>query len=899
MNLNQLVKNLHEGSTTSGLKEDRNILWLNEVAFGDAQLVGEKAAALGEVISNLSKHSISVPDGFSITSHAFSYFLDQTGLREKIKTILIDVDKNTKLSTLEKKSKLLRASIVDVEFPELLKLQIQRAYKMLEDNYEEHVDVALRSSTSSKSLEHSFRGLHDSYLNIHSESQVIHYVKRCFASLFTMRALLYRLENNINHFDVNFSVLVQKMVDTSKSVSGSLCTIDPNTGFDKVTVINASLGLGDLISNNTIEPDEYMLFKPTLEEGYKSLISKKLGSKHIKSIYDTHSTEITKQLSTSKKEQESFSLDDIEALELARLSIIIEDHISSVFGSYQPVDINWAKDESKNTYEIVSVFPERIHSTNNETTFQIHSLEEESHVLLKGHPIGDTIAHGEVRIIHSESDFSKFREGEVLVTDLTDEQFEPLMKKASAVITNRGNRNSHTATFARELEIPVIVDVENATDLLKNGQKITISCEHDIGYIFEGYLKYKVTEIAKDISLTTKTKSYLELTSSTDALESSKFFSHGIGHVSQDSIIEQCIKIHPNSLLYFDELKRNPHAKSDVVEIERLTKGYEDKADFYIDTLACELGKVAASAYPKKVYLGLSNLDSSRYYNLIGGKFFEPIEKNLSLGYRGVSRYLSKEFLNAFKLECIAIRKAREELGFKNIKITLPLCRTQQDLKEVLSILEGVGLSRGHDGLEIVMSCSTPANIVLLDKLLHSVDGVSVDLNHLSNLILGVDSSLEIDSFNYDANDEAVKELLLPVIHRCNERNKSFTIYGDISEDMLSFLIEHNVQSISVPSKAISKTSLDIEKLEHIFSKKTSVFKPGFTISVFEKEDSSIQKKTVKKTTKKSSTTKTSIAKKAPVKKTVTKKASTKKVAEKKTTKKTGTSKKKTTTKKK
>lgn len=860
MNLNQLVKNLHQGSTAVGLKEDRNILWLNEVTFEDSLLVGEKNASLGELTQKLSKLGINVPKGFTITSHAFSYFLEQTGLRDKLSPLLIDLDKTTSLSILEQRSKTLRSIIMDSEFPELLKLQILRAYKTLEDHYEEHVDVALRSSATSKQLSHSFSGLHDSYFNIHSEEQVIHYVKRCFASLFSLRALQYRLEYSIKYDQVLFSVSIQKMINSSNSVAGSISTLDPNSGFDKVVVINSSYGLGELISNNAIEPDEYVVFKPTLEEGYKSLISKNLGEKHLKKIYDVHGTQLTKDILTSKKEQESYSISDNEALELARLSIIIEDHISSKFGSYQPVMINWVKDEVTGEFVITSVSPENIHSKNTSEIISRYSLEEEGSVLLTGQPIGDMISHGEVRVIHQSSDFSKFKEGEVLVTDLTDEQFEPLMRKASAVITNRGNRNSHTTTFANELKIPIIVDSKNATQLLRDGDKITISCENDIGYIFSGYLKYKVTEISKEMDIENKTKSLIDLTSPSQAFESSKFYSAGIGHFSQSSILTHKVKIHPNALLYFDELKKNPHAKTEVKEIESLTKSFDDKVDYYIDTVSRELAKVAASTYPKKAYVTFSDLNSKSYYSLLGGKFFEPLEDNLHLGYQGVSKFLSREYIDAFKLECLTIRKVREELGFKNLKLVIPLCRTVEELKEILSVMEGLGLSKSHDGLEILLSCSTPGNVILLDKFLNYVDGVSIDINHLSQLTLGYDQSLDLDTFNYNSDNESIKELLLPVIHRCNERNKFVTIHGLISNSLLSSLISQNIQSVSFSMESLPKSLLEIQKLEHNLSKKSSIYKPGFTIKTYQLEreatTSSKNKKDKKKVVKKTSSPK-------------------------------------------
>ena len=883
MDLNQLVKNLHNGDSAAGLKQDRNILWFDELSLEDISLVGEKNATLGELTSKLSKLGVKTPSGFAITSHAYAYFLEQTGLKDTISDLLIDLDV-TSMHNVEQRAKKIRAIIQDSEFPELLKLQISRAYKTLEDKYGTHVDIAVRSSVVSKNLNNSFIGQHESYLNIHSEEQLIHYVKRCIASLFTLRAITYRAQNNIRHFDVTMSIGIQKMVRSDLAVSGMMSTLDPSTGFNKVTSISAGYGLGEPLVEGVVTPDEYMVFKPTLEEGYKSIISKTLGEKHLKRIYDSNGSKLTKDVMVPKIQQKNFALDDSEILELSKVSIIIEDHISAKLGYYQPVDLEWAKDGQSQELFIVDARAERIHSKKKVDVLKSYELLEESDVILRGEPVGNSIAHGQIKIVHDVQDANHFKEGDILVTDMTDADFEPLMRQASAIIVNRGSRNSHSSILARELEIPVITQTYNATEILENGAKVTVSCAEGTGIVMEGFVKYKVAEISNDNFIETKTKSLMSIENTNTAMRDSFIINSGVGSFSQSSIIKDTIKIHPNALLFYSELQQNSHAKEEVKLIDKLTHGYEDKIDYYIDTLAQEISKVAAAFYPKKVMVNLSDLNSKDYLSLIGGQFFEPLEENTLLGFQGVSRYISKEFLDAFKLECLAIRKVREELGFKNIKVVLPMCKTLDDLKSVDSILSGIGLKRGVDGLEIMMSCSTPANVILADQFLMHCDGFVIDIDTLSQLTLGYDSTVEIDSFVYSNSDLAVKELLLPVIHKCNERGKYVSVRGELNTEMISFVVESGIQNISLLPSCLAKNTLLIAELEHTLSKKTTTFKPGFSIKNYTSTE--ITKKVIKKNSN-------STKKKTIVKKVI--KKSIKKVESSKTIKKSTSSKKKST----
>ncbi len=879
MDLNQLVKNLHEGESASGLKEDRNILWFDELGIEDILLVGGKNASLGEMYRELSKLGVRVPYGFAVTAHAYNYFIDQTGLRDKIRDILLDLD-TTNLHNLQQRGKRIRAIIMDAEFPELLKLQIIRAYKSLEDKYGKHIDVAVRSSATADDLpDASFAGQQETYLNVHSEEQLLHSCKRCFASLFTDRAISYRTDKGFSHFDVALSIGVQKMVRSDKACSGVMFSIDTESGFDKVAFITGAYGLVENVVQGAVNPDEYIVFKPTLEEGYKPIISKTVGEKHIKMVYDHNGSKLTKNIPVPKSMQEKFVLEEDEVLELARWAIIIEDHYSAKKGHYQPMDMEWAKDGITGELFMVQARPETVQSRKDKSKIESFELVEEGRVLVKGVSVGSKISHGPIKIINDIHEAQSFREGDILVTDMTDPDWEPIMKKASAIITNRGGRTCHAAIISREMGVPAVVGCGNATEELKDNQKVTISCAGgEVGVVYDGYLKYKVSESSVENIPDTKTKIMLNLGNPHLAFQSSFLPNDGVGLAREEFIINSGVQIHPNALLFYNELKKNPHAKEDVRKIEELTKGYDDKVQYYVDKLAEGMAMISAAFYPKKVIMRLSDFKSNEYANLIGGKFFEPTEDNPMIGFRGASRYYSPEFKDAFKLECLAVRKVREEFGLKNLKLMIPFCRTPDEAKKVLSVMAEAGLERGKDGLEIMLMCEIPSNVILADQFLSLCDGYSLGTNDLTQLTLGLDRDSELVSHIYDERNQAVKDLVTAVIHKCNEKGKYVGICGQAPSDypeFAEFVVEAGIQTMSLNPDTIIKTKLAIAELEHKLAKKGTKFNPGFKINSYDVEE----EKVVKKATSKK------VVKKAPSKKAV-KKATPKKVVKKATPKK-------------
>lgn len=891
MELDKLVKNLKEGNLTSGLKEDKNILWFDELGIEDVPLVGGKNASLGEMYSNLTKLGVKIPFGFAVTANAYNLFVESSGVKEEIKRILKDLDTRS-LKNLQLRGKKVRAAIMNAEFPEILKVQIAAAYKKLEERYGDHVDVAVRSSATAEDLpDASFAGQQETYLNVHTESQLIHSCKQCVASLFTDRAISYREDKNFSHFDIALSIGVQKMVRSDLSCSGVMFSIDTETGFDKVAMITGSYGLGENIVLGVVNPDEFIVHKPTLEEGYRPIISRSLGEKHLKMVYDHSGNKLTKNVPVSAEMRAKFILTDDEVLDLARWAIIIEDHYSAKKGHYQPMDMEWAKDGETNELYIVQARPETVQSRRDKTKIVTYEMAESAKYIVQGVAVGSKIAHGEVKIINHISEAHGFKEGNILVTDMTDPDWEPIMKLASAIITNRGGRTCHAAIISREMGVPAVVGCSDATAVLKKGQKVTVSCaEGELGFVYDGMLKYKVSEVDVEHVPETKTKIMLNIGNPHLAFSQSFLPCDGVGLAREEFIINSGIQIHPNALLHFDELKKmkSAKAKEDVKKIEKLTEGYKDKVQFYIDKLAEGIGTISAAFYPRKVIIRMSDFKSNEYANLIGGTHFEPVEDNPMIGFRGSSRYYSEQFKDAFQLECIAVKKVREEFGLKNLTLMIPFCRTVKELKLVLEVMEEAGIKRGDDGLEIYLMCEIPSNVILADKFLDLVDGYSLGTNDLTQLTLGLDRDSELVAHVYDERDDAVKDLVAHVINKCNDRGKYIGICGQAPSDypeFAEFVVRQGIKTMSLTPDTLVKTKLMVAELEAKLAGKVSKFNAGFDIT----HVSSSSPAAVKKTSSK---------KKSPAKKVVTKKVTVKKVVKKLVAKKKVPAKKKTITKK-
>lgn len=898
MDLSKVAKNLKEGDSAAGLKESKNILWFNELGISDIPFVGGKNASLGEMYVSLSKLGVKIPYGFAVTAHAYRTFIEESGLKVKIHSILDDVNTSDILN-LQERGKKVRAAIMDAHFSEMLKIQIIKAYKELENMYGKHVDVAVRSSATAEDLpDASFAGQQETYLNVHSEEQLLFSCKKCFASLFTDRAISYRVDKKFSHFDIALSIGVQKMVRSDLACSGVMFSIDTESGFDKVAVITGSYGLGENIVLGVVNPDEYTVFKPTLEEGYRPIISKKVGEKHLKMIYDQSGGKLTKNIPVPKEMQEKFVLTEDEVLKLAKWAIIIEDHYSAKKGHYQPMDMEWAKDGKTHELYIVQARPETVQSRADRSKVITYEMAEKGKILCTGVSVGSKIGHGPVKVIMDIHDAANFKEGDILVTDMTDPDWEPIMKKAAAIITNRGGRTCHAAIISREMGVPAVVGSGNATTSMKTNQKVTVDCAGgEIGYVYDGFLKYKVSEMSVENIPETKTKIMMNVGNPHMAFAQSFLPNDGVGLAREEFIINSGVQIHPNALLHFNELKKNPAAKEDVKKIEELTKGYDDKVKFYVDKLAEGMAMITAAFYPKKVIIRMSDFKSNEYANLIGGKFFEPKEENPMIGFRGASRYYAKEFKDAFKLECLAVRKVREEFGLKNLKIMIPFCRTVDEAKAVIAVMKEAGVERGKDGLELYLMCEIPANVILADQFLDLVDGYSLGTNDLTQLTLGLDRDSALVAHIYDERNQAVKDLVAHVIHKCNEKRKYIGICGQAPSDypeFAAFVVECGIQTISLNPDTVVKTKLMIAELEHKLAKHPSKFNPGFVMTTrhvsHEKEDGGREtgdkKAVVKKVSskKKSSKKKTAVKKVAPV--VAVKKVAVKKAAKKSSSKK-------------
>ncbi|NPA38451.1 MAG: phosphoenolpyruvate synthase [Candidatus Nanohaloarchaeota archaeon] len=803
----------------SNSKESKLILWFEEVDVKDVRLVGGKNASLGELYRNLTPKGINVPNGFAITATAYRYFMKENGLIEKIKDVLKDLDTKD-VNNLRERGAKVRDLILHAEFPEKLKREIEEAYDKLSAQYNtEAVDVAVRSSATAEDLpDASFAGQQETYLNIRGKHALMDAVKKCFASLFTDRAISYREDKGFDHFSIALSVGVQKMVRSDKGASGVMFTLDTETGFRDVVLINAAYGLGENVVQGAVNPDQYYVFKPTLKKGFKPIISKRLGTKEIKMIYTEDSMKPTKNVETTEKERNSYALNDDEILTLAKWGMLIEEHYSQKYGRDMPMDIEWAKDGIENKLYIVQARPETVQSQKDKHVIRQYELKEHGKILVKGLSVGDKIAVGKVRVIEDVSRIHEFQPGEVLVTDKTDPDWEPIMKIASAIVTNKGGRTSHAAIVSRELGIPAVVGTGNATEVLKTGQDVTVSCaEGTEGYVYEGRLKYEVKEIDLTSIPETKTKIMMNVANPEQAFNLSFLPNDGVGLAREEFIINSHIGIHPRALLDYKKMKEEGRESGLIKQIDERTKAYDDKVQFYIDKLAEGIALIAAAFYPKDVIVRFSDFKSNEYRNLLGGYLYEPQEENPMIGWRGASRYYSKEFKDAFGLELLAIKKVRDEMGLVNVKVMIPFCRTVEEGKKVLNIMKEYGLERGANGLEVYVMVEIPSNVILIDEFAKHFDGFSIGSNDLTQLTLGVDRDSALVAHVYDERNEAVKNLIGMAIKGAKRNGRKIGICGQAPSDFpefAEFLVEQGIDSISLNPDTVIKTRFRIAEVE-------------------------------------------------------------------------------------
>lgn len=818
-------------------KEKALVLWFEEVGIADIPFVGGKNASLGEMIQQLTPKGVNVPAGFATTAYAYRYFVEQAGLQEKLRQLFSDLDIED-LSNLRQHGKQARALILNTPFPTELELAITQAYIKLCDRYNgttdfcdrlpeadqeeckrysSYTDVAVRSSATAEDLpDASFAGQQETYLNVHGLKGVLDACHKCFASLFTDRAISYRTIKGFDHFEVALSVGVQKMVRSDLASSGVMFSIDTETGFKNAALVTAAYGLGENVVQGAVNPDEYFVFKPTLEQGYRPILEKRLGSKEIKMIYDVGGGKLTKNVPVPELERHQYAIADDEILTLAKWACIIEDHYSAVRGTYTPMDIEWAKDGLSGELFIVQARPETVQSQKSDTVLRNYKLQGTSDILIRGRAVGEMIGQGKARVIMNVHQIDEFQAGEVLVTNKTDPDWEPIMKKASAIITNQGGRTCHAAIIAREMGIPAIVGCGKATGVLTTGQEVTVSCaEGEEGRVYSGLVPFEIQTAELKNLPRTRTQILMNVGNPEEAFGLASIPCDGVGLARFEFIIANHIKAHPLALLHFDELEDEAVKQ----EIAKLTALYDYKPDFFVDKLAQGIGTIAAAFYPKPVVVRMSDFKSNEYANLLGGKQFEPEEENPMIGWRGASRYYDENYRDAYGLECQALKRVRSEMGLTNVIPMIPFCRTPAEGRKVLAEMAKYGLKRGENGLQVYVMCEIPNNVILADQYSEVFDGFSIGSNDLTQLTLGLDRDSALVAQLFDERDEGVKEMVRQVITKAKAKGRKVGICGQAPSDypeFARFLVELGIDSLSLNPDSVLKTLLEVAKTEGI-----------------------------------------------------------------------------------
>jgi pyruvate,water dikinase len=801
-------------STLQNTREQALLLWFEEFGIADVPIVGGKNASLGEMIQHLAAKGIRIPNGFATTANAYRRFLEFNGLDAKLRKLFTGLSVED-LKQLRQVGSQARALILEASFPEDLDRAIRDAYARLCEQYGSNTDVAIRSSATAEDLpDASFAGQHETYLNVHGVNAVLEACKKCFASIFTDRAFSYRQTHGFDHLSIALSIGVQKMVRSDLSCSGVMFSIDTETGFTNVVLINASYGLGENIVQGSVNPDEYMVFKPTLKQGFRPILSKTVGSKETKLIYDVGGSKSTKNIPVPPSERKKLVLTDQEILELARWACVIEDHYSSVKGKYTPMDMEWAKDGITGQLFIVQARPETVESRKKKLVLQTYRLKSTGKRLVSGHSVGEAIGSGKARLILDAHRMGEFQSGEILVTDKTDPDWEPIMKKAAAIVTNQGGRTCHAAIIARELGIPAIVGSENATGVLKTGQEITVSCaEGEVGYVYEGALPFEVSELPLDKLPKTHTQILMNVGNPEDAFSLSAIPNDGVGLARLEFIIANHIQAHPMALVHFDGLT-DPKVKAQLAD---LTASYKDKPQYFVDRLAQGVALIAAAFYPKPVIVRLSDFKTNEYAHLLGGQQFEPVEDNPMIGWRGASRYYHERYREGFALECRAMKRVREEMGLTNVILMIPFCRTINEGRAVLAEMAKHGLERGKSGLEVYVMCEIPSNVILADEFFKIFDGFSIGSNDLTQLTLGLDRDSALLAPLFDERNEAVRRMIHLAIDAAKRNSKKIGICGQAPSDypeFARFLVEEGIDSISLNPDSVLKTLVDIAATE-------------------------------------------------------------------------------------
>ncbi len=791
------------------------IRWFKDLGMADVPLVGGKNASLGEMYRELTPQGIRVPNGFAIGAEAYRLYLAENDLEARIRALLCGLDARN-LAQLAERGRQVREAILDTPLPAELERQIALAYGELCREYGPECDVAVRSSATAEDLPTaSFAGQQESYLNIRGVRSLLDACRHCYASLFTDRAISYRVDRGYAHEAVALSIGVQKMVRSDLGTAGVLFTLDTESGFLDVVLINSSYGLGESVVKGRVDPDEFLVFKPTLRLGYKPIIKRSLGRKEEKLVYATRGGRSTRAVRVPEEDRTRFSLSDEEVLTLARWACVIEDHYSARAGRPMPMDVEWAKDGRTGELFVLQARPETVHAlARHVNLLEEYRLESRGEVLLRGRAVGQKIGSGPVRVIRDVDELPLFQPGEVLVADMTDPDWEPTMKMAAAIVTNRGGRTCHAAIVSRELGVPCVVGTERATALLHTGSPVTVSCaEGEQGLVYAGRIPFYCERIDLGTLPRPRTRVMLNVGDPDRALALAFLPNDGVGLAREEFIISAGIQVHPLALTRFDELPEGPAR----TQIAHITRHYANKPDFFVDRLAEGVGRIAAAFYPKDVIVRLSDFKSNEYARLLGGEAFEPKEENPMLGFRGASRYYDPRYREGFLLECRAMKKVREEMGLTNVKLMVPFCRTVAEGRRVLAVMEEAGLKRGESGLEVYVMCEIPANVILAEEFAEIFDGFSIGSNDLTQLALGLDRDSEIVAPLFDERNPAVTWLIAEVIRRAHAAGRKVGLCGQAPSDhpeFAHFLVRCGIDSISLNPDVVLKTTREILRIE-------------------------------------------------------------------------------------